>query len=101
LEDDGTRKRDKEGNPLPPLFRLEALHASDVVDEGDATSGLLSVDTLPDWPARQASAVLDKVFGDAPEDVIAARVGDFLNRYLSNRRGEDVAENDNAPPATG
>ncbi len=39
----GRQKRDKNGTPLPPAWWPWALLASDIVDTGDAVSGLLGV----------------------------------------------------------
>lgn len=39
LEEDGTRKKDAQGNPLPRLARVETLLASDVVDDPAANPG--------------------------------------------------------------
>lgn len=86
LNDDGTRKKDKNGDPLPPLYRPKVLHAVDVVDDPAANrDGFLSAEGLPDWHLRQATDVLDHVFGDAPAEVIEARVNAFLGRYFSLR----------------
>src|SRR5262245_5501711 len=46
LEEDGTPKLGPDGEPLPPLWRPTKLHASDIVDTGDAVDGLLSAGEL-------------------------------------------------------
>lgn len=101
LNEDGTRQRDKEGEPLPPLVRLEKLHACDIVDEPAANEGLFSEadETHPDYPARAATAVLDRLFGSDSPDVVRERVDDFLNRYLSNREDDPMSKDkDSAKP---
>jgi hypothetical protein len=93
LEPGGERKKDADGNPLPPLWRPTRLHASDVVDDGDAVhGGLLSVhgldlDGLPDALVRQASAALDNLFAGETREVIEARAQAYLQRYLDRRFG--------------
>lgn len=59
LNEDGTRKRDEQGNPLPALARVEALLASDVVDEPAANPGGLF----------------------SASDSLAAKLTAFLNRW--------------------
>lgn len=84
-------KVDEEGNPLGPIWRPTELHASDVVDTGEAVRGFLSasVDGLPDDVVRQASAMLSSAFPGASRDVIRARVGSWLDTYLSYRFGDE------------
>lgn len=85
---------DDDGNELPPLWRPKRLHASDIVDTGDAVDGLLSfgVDALdlPDGAVRMATAALDRAFPNAGRDVIEARVTAWLSRYLMQRFGAPV-----------
>lgn len=59
LNEDGTRKTDEAGNPLPALARVDALLASDVVDEPAANPGGLF----------------------AANDSLASKVSTFLNRW--------------------
>lgn len=97
LNKDGTRMKDKDGNPLPPLWKPKKLWATDVVDTGDAVDGLLSAQhlstgDLPDAVQRQAWAMLDRLFAGQPHDAIRARVGDFLSRYLSRAEGGAVRD---------
>jgi hypothetical protein len=89
LDDRGRPKSDEKGNPIPPIWRPTALHASDVVDTGDAVNGFLSVDAgeLPDGVVRVASQALDQLFADQPRDVVKARAEAWLDRYLSRRYG--------------
>jgi hypothetical protein len=79
-----------DGKPLPPVLRLKALQAVDVVDSPAANrDGFLSEEMLPDWPQRQATAALDQLFEGRSADHIRAKVGSFLELYLSNK-GADV-----------
>lgn len=101
---DGTPRKDADGNLLPPLWRPGALHATDVVDTGDAVDGLLggpawlSVGDLPDAVQRQGWAVLDRLFAGAPADVVRARCAAYVERYLS-RETPAVPRVPAAPPA--
>ena len=62
LEEDGTRKKDAKGKPLPALARVEKLLASDVVDEPAANPG--------------------GMFSEA--DGLAAKITAFLNRWAQH-----------------
>lgn len=88
LNEDGTILRDEDGEPLPPLWFPESLHAIDVVDEGDATHSFLGVEGLPDAVVRQACELLDKQFDGDDREVVEARAKAWLDRYLSWRFGE-------------
>jgi hypothetical protein len=97
---DGTPELDEQGNELPPLWRIKALHASDVVDEGDAVDSILAparagVESLRytrDYLAAGEAAV-DKLFAGQPRRVVRARLTSWLNRYLDRRYG-DMNRND-------
>lgn len=65
LNEDGTRKADESGNPLPRLARLEKLHAADVVDE----------------PAANPSGL----FHSMAEGSLAAKITTFLDRYFAHK----------------
>lgn len=80
----------EQGNPLPPLWRPTALHASDVVDTGEAVDGLLSAlsaDGLPDELVRKGAALLDAAFPDASREVLSARLQSWMDRYIEMRYG--------------
>lgn len=99
---------DRQGRPLtnekgeayPPLWRPTALHASDVVDTGDAVNSFLSaeaVDALPDVVLRRGCELLDQQFGGKPRAFVAEHLAKFASRYLEWRYGP---EEDAAPPVT-
>lgn len=88
LERDGTRKLGADGQPLPPLWRPKKLFASDIVDEGDAVDGLLSVE--PKWTndyLSQGQALLNRLFAGQTRNVVRARCTAFLTKYLDQRFG--------------
>ena len=62
LEDDGTKKKDANGTPLPRLARVDVLLAADVVDEPAANPGGLF----------------------AAHDSLASRITAFLNRWAAH-----------------
>jgi hypothetical protein len=92
LDKDGKAMLDKDGNPLPPLWRPTVLHASDIVDTGDAVDGLLSakvdIERLPLAVLWKGEQLLDAVFLDQPRDVIEARLAAYVDRYLNRKFGE-------------
>jgi len=89
LESDGTPARDDDGEIRPPLWRPTRLHASDIVDTGDAVDGLLSAELSTDnLPMRQlwrGAQFLDEVFKGQPREVVEARLLNYLRRYLARR----------------
>lgn len=85
LNEDGTRKEDEDGDPLPPIWRPIALHASDIVDTGDAVDGLLSDEWLPDSAVRDGVKLLDGAFSNKGETFIRSHCEMWLNRYLGMR----------------
>lgn len=89
LDTKGIPLVDNEGDPLPPLWFPTVLHASDVVDTGDAVDGILSsqldAESLPDGAVRKGAELLDRVFAGQSDDVIRARCLSWLDRYLSLR----------------
>lgn len=95
LDSKGRALKDAAGNDLPPLWYPEKLHASDVVDTGDATNSFLSADILaglPDAIVRQACELLDAQFAGQERDTVKARLSAFIDRYLSLRfPGDDAA----------
>jgi hypothetical protein len=112
LKKDGTAQTDADGNPLPPLWRPTALHASDIVDTGDAVDSLLSPQELSqalnvgltpelarllrfDNVARLSAQLLDGMFPSDGRDEVRQRCLAWLDRYLENRFGELAP-----PPAT-
>lgn len=91
---------DRQGRPLtnengeayPPLWRPTALHASDVVDTGDAVNSFLAVgavDALPDAAIRRGCELLDQQFAGKPRAFVAEHLSRFANRYLEWRYGPE------------
>ncbi len=112
---DGTLETDAEGNPLPPLWRPKQLHASDIVDTGDAVDGLLSAPQLAhalsgadvppellrwDNVVRLSGRMLDGLFEGQPRAVVEERCREYLERYLSRRFGGAVEDLPADPPPT-
>lgn len=97
LDERGKPKLGTDGQPLPPIWIATKLHASDLVDEGDAVDAILSAD-LPDSIVQQAAKFLDAQFPDADREVVEARVKAWLTRYLDWRYGEQC--NCDTTPAT-
>lgn len=98
----GKQLVDKEGNALPPLWRPKRLHASDIVDTGDAVDGLLSAGELAqalsvgltpelskllrfDNVARLSTQLLDGMFKGADREEVERRCKAWLARYLAYR----------------
>ena len=91
IDKQGKPLKDDFGEDLPPLWIPTELHASDIVDEGDATNSFLSADILaglPDAIVRQGCELLDAQFAGQDREVVEARCKAFLNRYLAYRFGE-------------
>jgi hypothetical protein len=93
LASDGkSRKTDDRGQELPPIWRPKAIHASDIVDTGDAVDGLLSAgidpDGLPLAALWRGAELLDSVFAGQEREAVEARCLSWLGRYLSRRYGE-------------
>lgn len=99
LDKQGRPLTDEAGNQLPPLWRPKMLHASDIVDTGDATNSFLSADLLaglPDAVVRQGCELLDRQFANQDRATVEARLSAFLRRYLDLRFGGPEEEE---PPA--
>ncbi len=102
LNTDGTRKRDADGEDLPPLWRPRRLMASDIVATGDAVDGLLSVDGLDglrDKHLFQGSAILDRLLadgrlGDLSRHELRARLTGWVDRFLDSRFGPEERVSD-------
>lgn len=88
----------KTGEKWP--MRFSDIRAGDIVDEPAATRGGMFDLTTPDLrnlPA-QATALLSTYFGDAEPEVVRGRINAFLDRYLSNRGENPMAEETPATP---
>lgn len=117
----GMLELDEDDDPprgVTPLWRVKALHASDIVETGDAVDGLLSaplsaeqlasalsVGITPELQAalkfdnvvRLSSQLLDGLFAGQPREVVAERCRAYLDRYLSRKFGEPEPEPAPAP----
>lgn len=90
LEKDGSRTRNLDGEPLPPLWRPKRLYASDVVDEGDAVDGFLSPTGELKYTRDFLStgeAMLNKLFHGQTRETVQARLSAYIHRYLDGRYG--------------
>lgn len=96
LDAKGKPALDQDGQPVPPVWRPTKLHASDIVDTGDAVDGLLSagvdVDGMPLGALWRGAELLDGMFAGQSRDVIEARCKAWLDRYLSLRFGDDAGQ---------
>lgn len=92
LDNKGRPKVDDAGNELPPLWRPTALHASDVVDTGDAVDSFLSIDALPDVVVRRGCELLDQQFRGKSRKFIDDHIEKWKRRYLDMRFGEEKPE---------
>jgi hypothetical protein len=94
-ERNGARSRDESGKEMPPLWYPTVIHASDIVDTGDAVDGLLSVEDLPESQLWIAAAYLDRSFDGWDCDRIRRKLHDFLESYLSRRFPEEEQQRPN------
>jgi hypothetical protein len=85
LNEDGTPKKDEDGNELLPLMRVKKLWASDVVDEPATGDGLFSRTTIL---SATFTEQLDKLMA---EESAPATIESFLARYAASR-GMDLEE---------
>jgi len=96
LDAKGRRATDVDGRELPPLWRPTKLHASDIVDVGDAVDGLLSAqlsaDGLPDEIVRKAAAMLREQFGGKPREFVEPRLNAWVERVLSHYWPVELAD---------
>lgn len=90
IDKKGRPLKDEEGNELPPLWRPQALHSSDVVDTGDAVDGFLSssVDGVAGGLVHQGVRLLDRQFKNKSAAFVRERCIAWLDRYLDYRYGE-------------
>lgn len=84
---------DADGKPLPAIWHPTKLHASDIVDTGDAVDGLLSyglsIDDLPDAVVRQATHLLNQQFPNISREELRTRCLRWLDKYMELRYGMD------------
>lgn len=81
---------DANGEPMPPLWHPRRLHASDLVNVGDAVDGVLSAEGINESLVARATAMLNRQFPDSSPEVILTRCTEFLHRLLVNRFGEEA-----------
>lgn len=86
LDSSGLPLKDEKGEPLPPLWRVEKLIATDIVDIGDAVDGLLSAE-LPNSYLWAGADMIDRLFPDATFEELQSRLQSWLDKYLSERFG--------------
>jgi len=81
INEDGTRQKDKAGNELMPLLRVQELMASDVVDEPATGDPMFEFFSDGVKPSAEVTAFLDEYFKqpDAMEKATS-----FFNRYIEN-----------------
>jgi hypothetical protein len=74
------------------LWRPRVLHATDIVDTGDAVDGLLSIDALPSATLWKGEELLRGVFEGKSREFVAERLAAFAERYLNRVYGEKDPE---------
>lgn len=84
LDSEGKPAKGADGEPLPPLWHPTRLHASDVVDTGDAVDGMLSQTALPDSIVRQAYALAAEQFEGISAEVAANRLHSWVDRFIQD-----------------
>ena len=96
LTDKGQQKYLESGEPVPDIWHIDRLLASDVVDEGAATNSMLSLEIneheLPDALVREVTAGLNTVFANLEHDVVQSRLIGFVEKYLQNRYGTGIKD---------
>lgn len=92
LDNHGKRRIDDNGKELPPLWWPLELHASDIVDTGDAVDGFLSVVDLDDSLVRQGCELLKGFLPGQPREIVEARLQAWLQEALNWRFGNEPAE---------
>jgi len=87
---------DESGRQLPPLWRPTVLHASDIVDTGDAVDGLLSaklsIDGLPDEIVRKGAELLRAQFAGKPRAFVESHLSAWCERVLSAYWPADIED---------
>lgn len=92
LEDEKGKLKQVSEEEVPagvtPLWRPRVLHATDIVDTGDAVDGLLSIDDLPAATLWKGEQLLNQLFGGKPREHVEERLANFAKRYLDRTYGE-------------
>ena len=81
LNEDGTRQKDKAGNELLPLLRIQELVASDVVDEPATGDPMFEFFSDGVKPSAEVTEFLDE-FLQQPDAM--EKFHSFINRYVEN-----------------
>lgn len=94
LGSDGRPLTGENGEPLPPLWMAERIHASDIVDTGDAVDGFLSthgltIDGLPDETVRRAWTMFDQLMAGKTRDEAVKLLEEQSAKYLAYRYGDE------------
>ena len=96
LDSKGRPKMAEDGTELPPIWRPLALHAVDVVDEGDATRSMLaaglSIDGLPDEVVHKATELLRAQFQGKDREFVRQHLSDWTQRALDAYWPQDEPE---------
>jgi len=83
---------DEHGEELPPLCWPIKLHASDIVDQGEAVDAFLAVDEIDGIPGsivHRGVELLDRQFKGKPREFVETRCTAWLCRYLDHRYGQE------------
>lgn len=90
LDAEGKSLKGPDGGELPPLWVPKRLHASDVVDTGDAVDGFLSVSVGEadiEQAPWQAAGFLTRLTADWDRAAVEGKAHEWLSRYLEWRFG--------------
>ena len=83
LNEDGTRKKDKDGNVLLPLARVETLYASDMVDEPATEDSMFGFFNDSVKPSAEMTKWLNEFLF---QDNALEKVQSFLDKYVENEQ---------------
>lgn len=96
LDSKGRKVRDDLGNELPPLWRPTRIHASDVVDTGDAVDDFLCVslaaEGLPDAIVRELYPIAKRALAGKSKSEILRIVNSWARRFADLAGTDDEEE---------